>query len=102
MLLTPKSLLIPCRSLKRPCRSTFVRIHGGKLKTHLGNPLADVGEPVLPNDPMRMLNPACKNPSSAAWLGQSPEPFKGSTGPLRDRQGTGVVQILAFFVFFFS
>ena len=28
------------------------------------------GEPVPPSSPIRFLNPDCKNPSSAAWLGK--------------------------------
>ena len=29
------------------------------------------GEPVPPGNPIRFLNPNCKNPSSAAWLGKN-------------------------------
>ena len=62
-------------------------LHWGTLKTHLGNLLSvlggtgspghslynslhsGAGEPVPPSYAIRFLNPNCKNPSSAAWLG---------------------------------
>ena len=39
------------------------------LTPYLGNHPLIAGEPVPPSSPIRFLNPTCKNPSSAAWLG---------------------------------
>ena len=39
------------------------------LTPYLGNHPLKPGEPVPPAHDIRFLNPNCKNPSSAAWLG---------------------------------
>ena len=62
------------RGLSRVCVCVCV-IHKTCLVNHIhtwGNqfPLKPV-EPVPPCHPIRFLNPTCKNPSSAAWLGNN-------------------------------
>ena len=62
------------RSLARSIARSLARsldlqhIHWGSVKTYPGNQFPMREEPVPPSDPIRFLNPTCKNPSSAAWL----------------------------------
>ena len=50
---------------------------GGILGGSWGEPpKCRMGEPVPPCHPIRFLNPACKNPSSAAWLGNKRSPVR--------------------------
>ena len=58
------------RSLDRSVARSLDRSIARLLSKHAwGTTECCLGEPVPPTDPIRFLNLNCKNPSSAAWLG---------------------------------
>ena len=53
-------------------KKTFRGISIGEHSNTRGEPpKCRTGEPVPPSSAIRFLNPTCKNPSSAAWLGKN-------------------------------